>query len=34
MAQYAAGEEIPVTIINPDRFFDESNAADLIDEAY
>lgn len=34
MAQYAAGEEIPVTIINPDRFFDATNAEEFIDEAY
>jgi galactofuranose transport system substrate-binding protein len=34
MAQYAAGDEIPVTIINPDRFFDASNAKEFIDEAY
>jgi ribose transport system substrate-binding protein len=34
MMQYANGEEIPVTIINPDRFFDASNAAEFIDEAY
>jgi len=34
LAAYAAGEEIPVTIINPDRFFDINNAADFIDEAY
>jgi ribose transport system substrate-binding protein len=34
LAQYAAGEQIPTTIINPDRFFDSSNAAEFIDEAY
>jgi galactofuranose transport system substrate-binding protein len=32
--KYAAGEEIPVKIINPDRFFDINNAEELIDEAY
>ena len=31
---YANGEEIPTVIINPDRFFDASNAAEFIDEAY
>ena len=31
---YANGEEIPPKIINPDRFFDKSNAAEHIDEAY
>jgi len=34
MMQYASGEEIPLMIINPDRFFDASNAAEFIDEAY
>jgi ribose transport system substrate-binding protein len=32
--KYAAGEEIPIKIINPDRFFDSNNAEELIDEAY
>jgi ribose transport system substrate-binding protein len=31
---YADGQEIPTTIINPDRFFDASNAEEFIDEAY
>jgi ribose transport system substrate-binding protein len=34
MMKYAAGEEIPVEIINPDRFYDANNAAEFIDEAY
>lgn len=34
LEQYANGEEIPVKIINPDRFFDASNAEEFIDEAY
>lgn len=34
MMKYAAGEEIPPQIINQDRFFDSSNAAEFIDEAY
>ncbi len=34
LARYAAGEEIAPRIINQDRFFDRSNAAELIDEAY
>ena len=32
--QYAAGEEIPVKIINPDMFYDDSNAEEFLDEAY
>jgi ABC-type sugar transport system substrate-binding protein len=34
LQKYAAGEEIPTQIINPDRFYDASNAAEFIDEAY
>lgn len=34
MMQYANGEEIPEMIINPDRFFDATNAEEFIDEAY
>ncbi len=34
LERYAAGEEIPTIIINPDRFFDASNAAEFVDEAY
>lgn len=34
MAQYAAGEQIPATIINPDRFFDSTNAEEFLPEAY
>lgn len=34
LARYADGEEIPVKIINPDRFFDADNAEEFIDEAY
>ncbi|MXU66020.1 ABC transporter substrate-binding protein [Oceanomicrobium pacificus] len=33
-AAYANGEDIPGKIINPDNFYDASNAADLIDTAY
>jgi ribose transport system substrate-binding protein len=31
---YAAGEEVPATLINEDQFFDASNAAQAIDDAY
>jgi galactofuranose transport system substrate-binding protein len=34
LERYAAGEEIPTQIINPDRFYDVSNAEEFIDEAY
>ncbi len=34
LERYAAGEQIPTVIINPDRFFDASNAAEFVDEAY
>ena len=34
LVAYANGEPIPPKIINPDRFFDKSNAAQFIDEAY
>ncbi len=31
---YAAGEQIPPKIINPDKFFDESNARQEVRNAY
>ncbi len=34
LVAYANGEAIPEKIINPDKFFDSSNAAEFIDEAY
>jgi ABC-type sugar transport system substrate-binding protein len=34
MHQYAAGEEIPEWVVVEDRFFDPSNAAEHLDEAY
>jgi ABC-type sugar transport system substrate-binding protein len=34
LVAYANGDQIPPKIINPDRFFDKSNAAELVDEAY
>ncbi len=34
LVAYANGEQIPPKIINPDRFFDKSNAAEFLDEAY
>jgi ribose transport system substrate-binding protein len=34
LVKYANGEEIPPKIINQDRFFDSSNAAELISGAY
>lgn len=34
MMAYANGEQLPDKLINPDRFFDPSNAAEFIDEAY
>jgi ribose transport system substrate-binding protein len=34
MQAYAAGETLPDKIINPDRFFDQSNAAEFLPEAY
>jgi ABC-type sugar transport system substrate-binding protein len=34
LARYAKGETIPPKVINEDRFFDKSNAAQLISEAY
>lgn len=34
MMQYANGEDVPTTIINPDRFFDASNAEEFLPEAY
>jgi ABC-type sugar transport system substrate-binding protein len=32
--KHAAGEDIPVDIIIEDRFFDQDNAAEFVDEAY
>lgn len=32
--RYAEGEKIEPWVVNTDRFFDQSNAAELIDEAY
>ncbi len=34
LVAYAAGEPVPTQIINTDRFFDASNAAEFIDSAY
>ena len=34
MYQYAAGEKIPPIIINPDRFFDSSNAKEMLATAF
>jgi ribose transport system substrate-binding protein len=34
LVAYAEGQEIPPKIINPDRFFDQSNAAQFVAEAY
>ncbi len=34
LEQYAAGEQIPAKIINPDKFYDSSNAAAEIANAY
>ena len=34
MAAYAKGEQIPAWVVNQDRFFDKSNAAQLIGDAY
>ena len=34
MFQYAGGEKIPPVIINPDRFFDASNAKDMLATAF
>lgn len=34
MLAYADGAEFPPKIVNPDRFFDASNAADYLPEAY
>jgi galactofuranose transport system substrate-binding protein len=34
MYQYAAGEKIPPKIINPDRFFDASNAKEMLATAF
>jgi ribose transport system substrate-binding protein len=32
--KYLRGEQIPPKIIVPDRFFDSSNAAQFVNEAY
>ncbi len=34
MMQYANGDPVETKIINPDRFFDASNAEEFLDEAY
>lgn len=34
LEKYLRGEKIPAKIINPDRFFDASNAAQHVDEAF
>ena len=34
MYQYANGETIPPVIVNPDRFFDASNAKDMLSTAF
>lgn len=34
MMKYASGETFPAKIVNPDRFFDKSNAAAYLPEAY
>lgn len=34
LAQYANGEKLPAKIVNPDRFFDSTNAAEYLPEAY
>jgi len=34
MMKYAAGEKIPTVIINPDQFYDSSNAAAAVDGAF
>ena len=34
LKQYAAGEKIPPTIINPDKFYDDSNAKKEVANAY
>ena len=34
LEKYAAGEEIPPKIINPDKFFDEKNAKEEVKNAY
>jgi galactofuranose transport system substrate-binding protein len=34
LVAYANGEQIPPKIVNPDRFFDASNAAEYLPEAY
>ena len=34
LAAYGKGEQIPAWVINEDRFFDKSNAAQLISDAY
>jgi ribose transport system substrate-binding protein len=34
LARYAKGEQIQPWVVNTDRFFDKSNAAQLIADAY
>lgn len=34
LEKYAAGEQIPTRIVNPDNFFDITNAKDFVDQAY
>jgi hypothetical protein len=34
MVKYAGGEQTPTQLRNEDRFFDKSNAAQLIDTAF
>ncbi|MBA2247259.1 MAG: ABC transporter substrate-binding protein [Chloroflexia bacterium] len=34
MMQYANGDQVETKIINPDRFFDATNAEEFLDEAY
>ena len=34
MMKYANGEKIPPIIVNPDRFFDASNAKEMLATAF
>ncbi len=34
MFNYANGEKIPPVIVNPDRFFDASNAKEMLASAF
>jgi ribose transport system substrate-binding protein len=34
MYSYAAGDKIPPVIINPDRFYDASNAKEMLASAF